>query len=382
MLRPAAHAGASAIFGQRRLAPAAPAQQQQRPGGRGAASSGRWLHVAACRRGATLVLCAALAPSPTDASPVEALLEMPIKPESELVVGRLENGMQYVLLPNKLPPKRFEAHLEVHAGSVDEREDEQGVAHLVEHVTFLGSKRREELLGTGARANAYTDFHHTVFHVHAPAVNSITGQPMLPQIYEALNASVAVLRDIRYAPVNRRELARAKTTLLTRHESDLKDNAYWLGLLTHLQNPHVPHKTLECLRDLQRLYDAATVDDIKYVYEQFNFDDDHIFTCVGTSGKEAPPAPEHPLSGMSSLSSDEEDEGAASYSVNGSTANGGANGQLPNPMALFTAWMAAAKMDNLRSAVSGLQQPEGGAAAGGGAEGQSGQVPGGKAGHR
>ena len=44
-----------------------------------------------------------------------------------------------------------------------------------------------------------------------------------------------MLRDIRYAPVNRRELARAKTTLLTRHESDLKDNAYWLGLLTHLQ---------------------------------------------------------------------------------------------------------------------------------------------------
>lgn len=51
------------------------------------------------------------------------------------------------------------------------------------------------------------------------------------------------------------------------------------------QNPHVPHKTLECLRDLQRLYDAATVDDIKYVYEQFQFDDDNLYTCVGTSGE-------------------------------------------------------------------------------------------------
>jgi predicted Zn-dependent peptidase len=58
----------------------------------------------------------------------------------------------------------------------------QGVAHLVEHVTFLGSKRRESLLGTGARANAYTDFHHTVFHVHAPLTNCITGTPMLPQV--------------------------------------------------------------------------------------------------------------------------------------------------------------------------------------------------------
>lgn len=53
---------------------------------------------------------------------------------------------------------------------------------MVEHVTFLGSKRRESLLGTGARANAYTDFHHTVFHVHAPVRNAITGSEMLPQV--------------------------------------------------------------------------------------------------------------------------------------------------------------------------------------------------------
>lgn len=62
----------------------------------------------------------------------------------------------------------------------------QGIAHLVEHVTFLGSKRRESLLGTGARANAYTDFHHTVFHVHAPLVNCLTGTPMLPQVWHAV----------------------------------------------------------------------------------------------------------------------------------------------------------------------------------------------------
>lgn len=33
--------------------------------------------------------------------------------------------MRYVIFPNKSPPNRFEAHLEVHAGSVDEREDQQ-----------------------------------------------------------------------------------------------------------------------------------------------------------------------------------------------------------------------------------------------------------------
>ena len=67
---------------------------------------------------------------------------------------------------------------------MDEEKDEQGIAHLVEHVTFLGSAKREGLLGTGARSNAYTDFHHTVFHVHAPLVNTSFGEPspMLPQV--------------------------------------------------------------------------------------------------------------------------------------------------------------------------------------------------------
>lgn len=67
---------------------------------------------------------------------------------------------------------------------MDEGHDEQGIAHLVEHVTFLGSRKREGLLGTGARSNAYTDFHHTVFHVHSPLTNtsSVDPSPMLPQV--------------------------------------------------------------------------------------------------------------------------------------------------------------------------------------------------------
>lgn len=60
--------------------------------------------------------------------------------------------------------------MEVHVGSIDEEDDEQGIAHMIEHVAFLGSKKREKLLGTGARSNAYTDFHHTVFHIHSPTM--------------------------------------------------------------------------------------------------------------------------------------------------------------------------------------------------------------------
>jgi hypothetical protein len=87
---------------------------------------------------------------------------------------------------------------QVHAGSVDEFDHEQGVAHLVEHVTFLGSKKRERMLGTGARSNAYTDFHHTVFHMHAP-VTTADGSPLLPQVCSGL-----VMVDGRHAATGRR----------------------------------------------------------------------------------------------------------------------------------------------------------------------------------
>lgn len=44
-----------------------------------------------------------------------------------------------------------------------------------------------------------------------------------------------MLRELRTSPVTEREMMRARRTVLTRHESDLKDNNYCLGLLTHLQ---------------------------------------------------------------------------------------------------------------------------------------------------
>lgn len=110
--------------------------------------------------------------------------ELPSHPK--LYRGQLRNGLRYLILPNKVPPNRFEAHMEVHAGSIDEEDDEQGIAHMIEHVAFLGSKKREKLLGTGARSNAYTDFHHTVFHIHSPTLTK-ESDDLLPSVLDALN---------------------------------------------------------------------------------------------------------------------------------------------------------------------------------------------------
>ncbi|XP_057450192.1 stromal processing peptidase, chloroplastic isoform X2 [Lotus japonicus] len=117
---------------------------------------------------------------------VEEFLGAELPSHPKLHRGQLKNGLRYLILPNKVPPNRFEAHLEVHAGAIDEEDDEQGIAHMIEHVAFLGSKKREKLLGTGARSNAYTDFHHTVFHIHAPT-STKDDDDLLPCVLDALN---------------------------------------------------------------------------------------------------------------------------------------------------------------------------------------------------
>lgn len=109
---------------------------------------------------------------------------LPVHPDVKS--GVLKNGLSYVILPNKSPPGRFEAHLQVFSGSSDELEPQQGIAHLTEHVAYMGSRKRERLFGTGSQTNAYTDFHHTVFYAACPTTTPRGNVPMLPMALDAL----------------------------------------------------------------------------------------------------------------------------------------------------------------------------------------------------
>lgn len=73
----------------------------------------------------TRIVCLYMKAGVEGATDVRSLLASKMKGEPNLVTGQLDNGFRYVILPNKLPPKRFEAHLEVHVGSVDELPNEQ-----------------------------------------------------------------------------------------------------------------------------------------------------------------------------------------------------------------------------------------------------------------
>jgi zinc protease len=92
--------------------------------------------------------------------------------------GTLPNGLTYYIRKNGRPEKRVSLQLAVKAGSVDEENDQQGLAHFLEHMAFNGTKRFKpgELIAalesTGARlgphVNAYTSFDETVYMFQLP----------------------------------------------------------------------------------------------------------------------------------------------------------------------------------------------------------------------
>lgn len=101
---------------------------------------------------------------------------MPLDPNVK--IGKLSNGLTYYIRKNTLPEKRVELRLVVNAGSVLEDDDQQGLAHFMEHMNFNGTKRfpKNELVNYlqgigvefGADLNAYTGFDETVYILPVP----------------------------------------------------------------------------------------------------------------------------------------------------------------------------------------------------------------------
>jgi len=99
----------------------------------------------------------------------------------EVRMGTLENGMKYYIHPNAKPEKKVELRLVVSAGSMQEEEDQLGLAHFTEHMLFNGTKSfpKNKLVDTleqmgiafGADLNAYTSFDETVYMLPVPTEN-------------------------------------------------------------------------------------------------------------------------------------------------------------------------------------------------------------------
>ncbi len=102
----------------------------------------------------------------------------PIPPDPAVMTGTLANGFTYFIRENDQPENRAELRLVVNAGSILEDDDQQGLAHFVEHMAFNGTRNFEkqelvdylESIGMqfGPDVNAYTSFDETVYMLQVP----------------------------------------------------------------------------------------------------------------------------------------------------------------------------------------------------------------------
>ncbi|WP_438727306.1 M16 family metallopeptidase [Parasphingorhabdus sp. DH2-15] len=98
--------------------------------------------------------------------------------------GELKNGVRYAVRKNGVPPGQVTIRIRVDAGSLMETDKERGFAHLLEHLTFRGSKyvpdgeaiRIWQRFGItfGSDSNAETSATHTVYKLDIPSASAET----------------------------------------------------------------------------------------------------------------------------------------------------------------------------------------------------------------
>src|SRR6201996_7775007 len=118
-----------------------------------------------------------------------------LKPDPLIRFGRLPNGMRYALMHNATPSGQASFRLRFDAGSLMERDDQEGLAHFLEHMAFNGSthvptgemvKILERLgLAFGADTNASTDWTETIYKFDLPKADS-----------ESLDTGLMLMREI------------------------------------------------------------------------------------------------------------------------------------------------------------------------------------------
>lgn len=167
-------------------------------------------------------------PPPPPPVPREVL---PLDPE--VLHGTLPNGMQYFIRKNTKPENRMELRLAVNAGSIQEDDDQKGLAHFLEHMAFNGSKNFEkndlinyvESIGIkfGPHLNAYTAFDETVYMLQVP-----TDQP------EMLDKGLLILEDWASGlTLSQEEIAKERGVVVSEWRSSL-------GPQQRMQNEFLP----------------------------------------------------------------------------------------------------------------------------------------------
>ena len=102
-------------------------------------------------------------------------LNQKLVPDSKIVVGNLPNGITYYLRHNKEPKERASFYIIRNAGALLEEDNQNGLAHFLEHMAFQGTKNfpgkgivsglEKHGVAFGQNINAYTTHNETVYNI-------------------------------------------------------------------------------------------------------------------------------------------------------------------------------------------------------------------------
>jgi len=114
--------------------------------------------------------------------------------DPEIRFGTLPNGMRYAIMRNATPPGQAAIRLHFRVGSLWEADDQQGLAHFLEHMAFNGSRAIPEGemvkilerhgLAFGADTNASTNFDETIYKLDLPKTDDETVDVSLKMMRE------------------------------------------------------------------------------------------------------------------------------------------------------------------------------------------------------
>jgi len=123
-------------------------------------------------------LAAAMTGTADAPGPLEIGLDQLLPVDPAIRTGTLDNGLTYYVRANTEPANRAELWLAINAGSLQEDDDQQGLAHFLEHMLFNGTARFPEQalidffekagMTFGPDINAYTSFDETVYMLRFP----------------------------------------------------------------------------------------------------------------------------------------------------------------------------------------------------------------------
>ena len=109
-------------------------------------------------------------------------LQAPLPQDPNIVTGKLPNGIVYYLRHNEEPKGRASFYIIRNAGALLENDEQDGLAHFLEHMAFQGTKNfpgkgiitslEKHGVSFGRNINAYTAQNETVYNLSDVPTNS------------------------------------------------------------------------------------------------------------------------------------------------------------------------------------------------------------------